>query len=577
MGDSSGSMTFRSPIPEMLLTMTGIAGLDDSMLGDMDLATVEAILSEAGRFAESELLPLDAVGDRVGATFAGGQVTTAPGWRETYRKFADGGWCGTSASTDWGGQGLPVTVDMAVQELWNAGCAAFAVGPMLTSAAIMALEAHASDDLKATYLPKLCSGTWPATMNLTEPQAGSDLGALSSTAQPQPDGTYRVSGQKIFITYGDHDLTDNIVHLVLARLPEAPAGSRGISLFLVPKYLLGPDDEPAEANSVTVAGIEEKLGLHGAPTCTMIYDDAVGYLVGEPHQGLACMFTMMNVARLSVGIQAVGVSESAFQRAADYARERRQGRAAGWSGDGPAPIVMHPDVQAMLLRMKALTAAARALCYACAVAIDRGRDPTQAKQAQWRERAALLTPIAKAFATDAGIEVASLGIQVHGGAGYIEETGAAQHLRDVRIFAIYEGTNGIQAIDLVTRKIAAGDGFERLAVEMDGIAALSGRHALTAAVERLRKATATMTNRIESGDRQEALAVATPYCRMFGLTLGGALLVKGAQATEKSGDSRMAAIAGHYLATILPETTGLAEVIDRGGSSLSEYATGILS
>ena len=338
---------------------------------------------------------------------------------------------------------------------------AFGIGPVLTMAAVDALTAHGSDELQRAYLPKLVSGEWTGTMQMTEPQAGSDVGALRTRAERAGDGTYRLTGQKIFITYGEHDMTDNIVHLVLARLPDAPAGSRGVSLFLVPKFLLNADGSLGARNDVRAHSIEHKLGIHGSPTCTMVFGDhggAIGFLIGEENRGLACMFTMMNQARLAVALQGVGIAERATQQALAYARERKQGRAAGVK-DGMSPIIVHPDVKRMLLTMRALTGAARAISYATAVAIDRAhRSADEKARAAANERASLLTPIAKAFATDVGCEVASLGVQVHGGMGYIEETGAAQHFRDARIAAIYEGTNGIQAIDLVTRKLPMSGG-----------------------------------------------------------------------------------------------------------------------
>ena len=510
-------MSYDPPIEEIGFTLRAIAGFDDAALGDVPL---DAILAEAGRFAAEVIAPLNRVGDREGVRFVDGAVTTAPGWREAYRRFAEAGWTGVSAPQDYGGMGLPVTVEMAVQEMWNSGAAAFAVGPMLTVGAIEAIAAHGSDELKSLYLPRLVDGAWTATMNLTEPQAGSDLGLLRAQAVRADLGTYRITGQKIFITYGEHDLADNIVHLVLARLPDAPPGTGGISMFLVPKFIPDADGAPGVRNGAAAVGVEHKLGLHGSPTCTMAFDGASGWLIGEEHRGLACMFTMMNLARLSVGIQGVGVAERAFQEALAYARERRQGRAPDSAGDGPDPIVAHPDVEMMLMRMASLTAASRALCYACAEAIDMGRRAAPEDRAAWAERASLLTPLAKAYATDAAVEVADLGIQVHGGAGYIEETGAAQHLRDARIFSIYEGTNGIQAIDLVLRKLRLGDGAAVTAVtaELAAIAeavAMSGRSdlrainaPLSAAVAALADATGSVSGALQRGEKRSALLAA---------------------------------------------------------------------
>ena len=461
---------YRAPVDEIAFTLKHVAGLKPALDAGCSATStedlVDAILEEAGRFATDEVTPLRTVGDRQGAVLDGSAVRMPDGWRDLYRRWIEGGWNALSAPVEFGGQGLPAMLGIAALEMWNSGSMAFGIGPTLTMGAVEALEKHASEELKAKYLEKLVSGEWMGTMNLTEPQAGSDLGALRARAERAGDGTYRIFGQKIFITYGEHDLTDNIVHLVLARLPDAPAGTRGISLFLVPKFLVDADGSPGARNDVFCASIEHKLGIHGSPTCTMIYGDgfakdrepgAIGWLIGEENKGLACMFTMMNNARLAVGMQGVAIAEAASQKALAYANERRQGKAATFAGDGMAPIVHHPDVQRNLLTMKALTVIARSISYACAHATDMvqvGGD----RAAFWQERANLLTPVAKAFSTDAGVDVASLGVQVHGGMGFIEETGAAALLRDARIAPIYEGTNGIQAIDLVTRKLPQSGG-----------------------------------------------------------------------------------------------------------------------
>src|SRR5712691_7817746 len=480
-------MTYRAPVADMAFALKNAAGFGPAMAegiyGDLTEDVVEAVLEEAGKFANDILAPLNAPGDHHGAQFKDGAVITAPGWKDAYRAWSQAGWNGLAAPAKWGGQELPHAVNAACIEMWNSAAMAFGLGPLLTMAGTDALEAHGSDALKQTYLPKLISGEWMGTMQLTEPQAGSDVGALRTRAERAADGSYRIAGQKIFITYGEHDLTDNIIHFVLARLPDAPPGTRGISLFLVPKFLLPADGSLGERNDVHAHSIEHKLGIHASPTCTMVFGDAggaTGFLIGEENRGMACMFTMMNRARLSVGLQGVAIAERATQQALAYARERKQGRTTdlgftrdrqdslpksakadlgSGAGDGASPIIAHPDVRRMLLTMRALTRAARTICYATAVALDhaeRGTDESVRKAAH--ERASLLTPVAKAFATDIGIEVASLGVQVHGGMGFIEETGAAQHYRDARILAIYEGTNGIQAIDLVTRKLPLSDG-----------------------------------------------------------------------------------------------------------------------
>jgi alkylation response protein AidB-like acyl-CoA dehydrogenase len=429
--------------------------------------------------------------------------------------------------------------------MWNGACMSFGLGPLLTMGAIDALNAHGSDELKRAYLEKLVTGEWTGTMQLTEPQAGSDVGALRSRAERAPDGTYRITGQKIFITYGEHDLTDNIIHFVLARLPDAPPGTRGISLFLVPKFLLNADGSPGARNDVRAHSIEHKLGVHGSPTCTMVFGDhggATGFLIGKENAGMAAMFTMMNRARLAVGLQGVGIAERATQQALAYARERRQGRTPGMPATQSAPIIDHPDVKRMLLTMRALTQAARSICYATAIAIDRAEHGTdRAAREVAHARASLLTPLAKAFSSDIGVEVASLGVQVHGGMGFIEETGAAQFYRDARIAPIYEGTNGIQAIDLVTRKLPLDGGavvetylgelrriVEAVNATNDPALGWSGVR-LEEAVESLTRATRWMLAQLD-GNMNEALAGATPYLRLFATTAGGCLLAQQALA-----------------------------------------------
>ncbi len=573
----------RLPIDDIWLTMTAAAGLDRvlacSLWQDLSPDLVRSILEEAAGFSAAEIAPLRQSGDRVGVKLEHGAVTMPPGWRDLYQRWIAGGWNGITAPTDHGGQGLPTLLGIAALELWNTGSMAFAIGPTLTMGAIETLHAHGSEALRARILGKLTAGTWMATMNLTEPQAGSDLGGLRTRAEPVGDGTYRLFGQKIYITYGEHDLTDNILHLVLARLPGAPAGTRGISLFLVPKWLPGPDGEPGRRNDVLCAGIEHKLGIHASPTCTMVFGGgsvpgepagALGWLVGEENRGLACMFTMMNNARLAVGIQGVGVAEAATRKALAFARERRQGRAADHAGEGASAIVQHPDVRRMLLTMRALTMAARAICYACAEAIDLARAGPAEDRDAWQARANLLTPVAKAFATDVGVEVASLGIQVHGGMGFVEETGAAMLLRDARIAPIYEGTNGIQAIDLVTRKlpIAEGAGLRDLIAALraglppaaDLAPALAS---LGTAIDDLEEATAFLLDALRHGWTQIALAGATPYLRLFALAYGGCLL-----AGMAAGRSEERAILQFFAANIVGETSFLRSQVVAGAASV---------
>jgi butyryl-CoA dehydrogenase len=579
-------MSYAAPVADMVAALKGAAGLDravaDGLYGELASDDVVSILDEAARFANEVVAPLNRVGDAAGTPLRDGAVTMPAGFKEAYRAWSEAGWNALPGPEEFGGQGLPLTVAVACAEMWNAASMAFGLGPLLTVGAVEALDKHGSDELKQRYLAKLVSGEWMGTMNLTEPQAGSDLAALRTKAERAGDGTYRISGTKIFITYGEHDLTDNIVHLVLARLPDAPAGTRGISLFLVPKVL--PD---GSRNDLRCAGVEHKLGIHGSPTCTMVYGDgggATGWLIGEENRGLACMFTMMNNARLNVGIQGVAIAERAYQAALGYARERRQGRAPGASGPGMSPIVEHADVQRMLLTMKALTAASRAICYLTAASLDRA---ARAQDARERDRASarasLLTPVAKAFSTDIGNEVASLGVQVHGGMGFVEETGAAQHLRDARILPIYEGTNGIQAIDLVTRKLPLQGG----AVATDEIAAMRATvkaltnkgEALGATAARLReavdsldRATSFLRKVLAGNDPGPALAGATPYLRLFGLARGGTLLADIALAAgeDEAGRGRVALC--RFFAENLATAAGGLEASVLGGGRFVEDA-----
>ena len=567
-------MTYRAPIADIAFALKHAAGfkaaLAEGLYGDLDEDVVNSVPEEAGRFAGDVIAPLNRVGDKFGTPFKDGAVTTPPGWKEAYTAWAAAGWNGLAGPADFGGQELPHAVNAACIEMWNSGSMAFGIGALLTMAAAEALAAHGSEELKSRYLGKLVSGEWTGTMQLTEPQAGSDVGALRTRATRAPDGTYRIAGSKIFITYGEHDLTDNIIHFVLARLPDAPPGTKGLSLFLVPKVM--PD---GKRNDVRAHSVEHKLGIHGSPTCTMIYGDqggAVGFLIGEEHQGMHCMFTMMNRTRLAVGVQGVAIAELATQQALAYARERKQG--AGGT------IIHYPDVKRMLLTMRALTAAARTICYATAVAIDRAqRGKSEAARKAAHERASLLTPVAKAFSTDIGIEVASLGVQVHGGMGYIEETGAAQHYRDARIAAIYEGTNGIQAIDLVTRKLPLAGG-ETVALYLDElrrtVSAVTASNApafgetaarLGDAVDSLARATQWL---LAQKGSDAALAGATPYLRMFGYAAGGCLLAEQALAALRSGDgAARTALARFFAENIAVQTSGLERGVTEGAESVT--------
>ena len=599
---------YSAPVEEIAFTLNHVAGLsgalEEGRFGDLSSDLVAAILEEAGRFASGEIAPLGEKGDREGAKLDGGEVTTPKGWPDLYRRWREGGWNGLTAPEAYGGQNLPHMLNVAALEMWNSASMAFALAPTLTMGAIEALAVHGSDALKETYLEKMVSGEWTGTMNLTEPHAGSDLGVLKTRAEPRDDGSYRIFGQKIFITWGEHDVAENIIHLVLARLQDAPAGTRGISLFLVPKFLVNEDGSLGERNDVLCHSIEHKLGIHGSPTCTMIFGDgrfgeewgAVGYLVGEENKGLACMFTMMNNARLAVGIQGVAIAEAATQKAIAFAKERTQGKAPGWSAESQngaqngamSPIIRHPDVAQMLLTMKALTQGARAICYACAYATDMSHHHEGADAQHWAERAALLTPIAKSFSTDIGVDVASLGIQVHGGMGFIEETGASRYLRDARIAPIYEGTNGIQAIDLVTRKLplSGGEQVRGFLAELKEVAdEVSARNnpafgetgdRLRAAIAALEAATVWLLQAQTDGRTADAFAGATPYQRLFGLVLTGVYLARGGLAAADNGEGELRVSLSRFMAeNLLAETSALKDRVIAGSASLAA-ARGLL-
>jgi alkylation response protein AidB-like acyl-CoA dehydrogenase len=534
-------MTYRAPVRDLSFTLSAVAGMG-RLPHAPDPDTVEAVLAGAADLAENVLAPLNRLGDKEGARYENGRVTLPAGFRDAYQAYADGGWGGLSAPERWGGQGLPTAMAQAVLETVHAANMAFGLCPLLTLAAVEALEAHGTPAQQATYLPRLVSGEWTGTMNLTEPQAGTDLAAVRARAEPNGDGTYALHGSKIYITWGDHDVADNIVHLVLARLPDAPEGVRGISLFLAPKILLNEDGSLGSPNALRPGGIEHKLGINASPTCTMLFEGARAELVGQPNQGLAHMFTMMNAARLGVGVEGVGIAERAYQQALAYAQDRRQGRSS-WSGEAGAPIFDHPDVRRTLSVMKARIEAGRAICLLTAVEADLGASDEGA-----RRRYELLVPVAKAWSTDMGVEVASMGLQVHGGMGFVEETGAAQHYRDARIAPIYEGTNGVQALDLVGRKLPANDGaaLRELAHDIRETAAELTEHPalsdlappLSAGVAAVQQATNWLLERRGSPD---ALAGATPYLRLLGDVVGGWLLAKGALAADGSADPYIAA------------------------------------
>ncbi|MBE3639435.1 acyl-CoA dehydrogenase [Mangrovicoccus algicola] len=557
-------MGFRAPVSEYLFLLDHVLGYDrvaaQPRFAEAGRDTAAAVLEEAGRLASEVLAPLQRPGDLTPARLQDGQVVTSPGFAGGYRAIAEGGWVGIAAGTEAGGMGLPVSLSMAVGEMMAGACLSLQLCPLLSQGQIEALEHHGSEALKALYLPRLVSGEWTGTMCLTEPQAGSDVGALTTRAEPAGDGSHRITGQKIYITWGDHDMAENICHLVLARLPDGGPGTKGISLFLVPKFLPDADGAPGAANAVTTVSLEHKLGLHGSPTAVLQFEAAQGWLVGAPHKGMAAMFTMMNNARLGVAMQGVGIAEAALQAAGAYAAERRQGETPE---PGESAIQGHADLRRMLAEMQADTFAARAIALSCAVAIDMAR---ATGDAAWAARAALLTPVAKSFGTETGMRVAETGVQVHGGMGVIEETGAAQFCRDVRVTAIYEGTNGIQAMDLAGRKL--GDGgkaaFGLIDEIQDAAGSLRGRHPDLAgpvwdAAEGLREA----TERMLAAGLTDRFAVAAPYLRGFARVLGGWHHLQAGAAEE----ARLP-LARFYIRRMLPEAGPLLAQAGLGAADL---------
>ena len=592
-------MTYRAPVRDLAFTLQAVAGIDrvaaTGAFPDYDPDVMGAVLEAAGQFSEEVLAPLNRIGDQKGATCVEGQVTAAPGFADAYRQFAAGGWTGLSAPVHAGGQQLPKALELAAYETVHSANMAFGLCPMLSLAAIEALEAFGTEAQKATYLTRLVSGEWTGAMVLTEPQAGSDLGALTATAVPNGDGTYRLTGQKIFITWGDHDATDNIVHMVLARLPDAPAGPKGISLFLASKYLVNPDGSLGARNAFRPVSVEHKLGIHGSPTCVMAYEGATAELVGRPHEGLSHMFVMMNAARLAVGVEGVAIAERAYQHALAYARERVQGRSV-WTG-AAAPIVDHPDVRRTLSVMKAKIAAARAICLSTGVAADLARHAADETERRfWKGREDLFTPIAKAWSTDVGVEVASMGVQVHGGMGFIEETGAAQYYRDARIAPIYEGTNGIQAMDLVGRKLSQDGGEAARALIADMKVTLTELPRLYAGkpVERLANAIEAVEDatlwlldaKADPSRAADVLAAADAYLKLVGDVAGGWMLARGAlwaRAELDAGQGDPTWLEGKialyevYAANVLGHVSSRLAAVGQGGALLERMTVEVLA
>lgn len=585
---------YAAPLKDMQFAIAEFAGLDSiaALPGceEVNAELVESVLTEAGRFAQGVLDPLNRSGDRDGAQWKRGEVKAPAGFAEAYRQFVEAGWNGLGGDAAYGGQGLPHVIAMPLQEMWNSANMAFCLCPMLTTGVQEALSHHASPVLRDRYLSKLVSGEWSGTMNLTEPQAGSDLSAVRAQAVPEGDH-YRIRGTKIFITWGEHDMAENIVHLVLARLPGAPEGVKGISLFVVPKYLVGGDGSAGERNDIRCVSIEHKLGIHGSPTCVLAYGDkagAIGYLVGEPNRGLEYMFTMMNHARLGVGMSGIALAERAYQHALDYAKTRVQGRMAGQKGGDRVTIIHHPDVRRMLLTMRARIEAMRGMGYLAAGELDRAkRDPNPVARAAHQSRLDLLTPVVKAWNTEMAVEIASLGVQIHGGMGFIEETGAAQYLRDARITTIYEGTTGIQANDLAGRKVGLEKGASALALiaEMRATSTEFGetgeaekrlQAALTAAIDQLEAATRWVVDHYAAKPEGVA-AVAVPYLKLFGCVTGGwimarAWLIARNRLSDAAADlpfwSAKQACARFYLLHLLPEAAALATTVCDGSDSV---------
>ncbi|MCH2077109.1 MAG: acyl-CoA dehydrogenase [Rhodobacteraceae bacterium] len=545
-------MPYRSPVEDYKFILDDIVPMgpvrETARFAEAQEDVMTAVLGEAGRLCDEVMAPLQRVGDLNPAKLENGVVRTPPGFGEAYQAIAEGGWVGIAAQQENGGMGLPMVAASALNEMMSGASISLHLLPLLSQGQIEALEHHASDQIKATYLEKLVSGQWSGTMNLTEPQAGSDVGALRTKAEPQGDGTYKISGQKIYITWGDSDFLENVCHLVLARLPDGVPGPKGISLFMVPKFIPTEAGEPGERNSLRVVSLEHKLGIHGSPTCVMEFDGATGWLVGEEHNGMACMFTMMNNARLGVGMQGIGVAEAAYQHALAYAMDRTQGKTPLPEGKGT--IIDHADVRRMLTSMKADIFAARCIGMACAQAIDMG---TATGDAAWKARAALLTPIAKAFGSEVGIDVAEQGVQIHGGMGFVEETGAAQFSRDVRITSIYEGTNGIQAMDLVARKMMDGGEAAQAIFEEIEQAAEAAKERFPDLAKQVWHASETLSDAtdwlVAQGNMQDRFAGAVPYLMAFARVLGAHFHLKAAL----SGDETRAKIARFYIERLLPQ------------------------
>lgn len=585
-------MSYTAPVKDIAFVLNNVIGLADlaKLEGYEDASPdlVEAILDESARFTEDVLAPINWSGDQQGSQWSEGEVTTPDGWKAAYSQFVESGWGSLSFPTDFGGQGLPLTVAAAVQEMWHSANMAFGLCPLLTQGAVDAIEHHASEEQKQRYLPKMVEGSWSGTMNLTEPQAGSDLAAVRTKAEPSGDH-YLIKGQKIYITYGEHDLTENIIHMVLARLPDAPEGVKGISLFIVPKFLINEDGSLGERNDLTCVSIEHKLGIHASPTCVMSYGDnegAVGYLLGEAHHGLSYMFTMMNQARHAVGVEGYGIAERAYQKAVSYARERKQGKTLLGKSPDDQGIINHPDVRRILMTMRSSIEAMRGLGLECAAAFDQAkRHQDEQVREKMQRRGELLTPLVKGWSTEMGVELCSLGVQVHGGMGFIEETGAAQFLRDARITPIYEGTTAIQANDLIGRKTArdGGKGMSELLEDMRSVLSelkKSDHLDFKAISKRLEPAIASADNATQwllgQNDATLPSATSVEFLMMQGRLAGGWMMARSALAAlklkqeEGSDDAYLDAkimLARYYAERMLPLVESAETIIVEGAES----------
>ena len=587
-------MTFASPVKQMIFALKEMANyseiIESELWPDLDDNFIETLLNEAAKLADNSIAPLNQSADKAGSILNNGNVSTAPGFKEAYKELVNSSWGTLSGLKDYGGQGLPKTIAVMIQELWNTSCMSFSLCPMLTQGAVEAISHHGTENQKKEYLPRLLTGEWSGTMNLTEPHAGSDVGALKTSAKKNSDGSYSIKGTKIYITYGDHDMAENIIHLVLARIEGAPEGNNGISLFIVPKFIKNQETKEFEKNDLQCIGLEDKLGIHASPTCVMSFGENVGakgFLLGKENKGLACMFTMMNNARLNVGMQGVGIAERSLQQSLEYSKERRQGRHYNGKSENSVNIIEHPDVLKMLIKMESLTQASRAICYDNAIAIDLAQNHKDNKiREKYQLKADLLTPISKSWATDIGVKVTSLGIQIHGGMGFIEDTGVAQYYRDSRIAPIYEGTNGIQAIDLVTRKLKISDG---LAVKnfLDEIKETSKKcsekndndfiiiaNNLNNAITEIEICTEKLLEWTKENKLRSVLFSASDYLELFGITAGSHYLSRGALSEKNINSKSLSArkeLALFFSTQILVNSKALSSSICSSSQNLENF------